>query len=138
MARIFRLGDCFGITATELVLYMPERFEDLLQCRFTNQIREGLYSLCKELDFLIKTLDSDSTQPDYDKLIDIFKSLNYLGATSDTSDGKVKMEIAKFYKAYKEIDENALRAKYGDDTEDIIEIINENLKIDTAQTFPGI
>lgn len=40
MSRIFRLGSFFGLTAAQLVLFKPERFNELLKCKYTSLVSE--------------------------------------------------------------------------------------------------
>lgn len=138
MSRIFRLGDFFGITATQLVLFKPGRFEDLLNCHYTSQVSESLYSLRKELGFLKEVLTTDAMKPDYERLIEDFKLFGYLGLTSGDNDGKATMKIAKFYKDSDSMPMDELRATYGETTDEMLSIIKESLTIDVASAFPNI
>jgi len=138
MARIFRLGDFFGLTAAELALFTPSRINDLLACRYTAQINESLYSLCKEIEFLKGALTTDAMKPDYDVLIPDFKLFGYLGFNDETSDNKAKLQLAKFYNDYEKISIEELRSKYGSETDEMIKIIKESVTIDVGAAFPGI
>lgn len=138
MSRVFRLGDFFGITAAEVVLFKPSKFEQLLKCKYTAQINESIYSLCKEFEFLKKSMETDAMKPNYDKLVEDFKMFGYLNLTPDSSVGRSKVTIAKFYQDYcnKSIEE--LRSTYGSDTDEIINVVKESLTIDVGATFKNI
>lgn len=138
MARIFKLGDFFGITATQLALMKPESFKELLKCKYTSQISESLYSLCKELEFLRNTLKTDAVKPDYDALCFDFKTFNWLGLDESSSDGKVKTTIAKFYSDMENLSADDLTVKYGDSAQEIASTIRENTTVDVAKAFPNI
>lgn len=138
MSRVFRLGDFFGITAAEVVLFKPSKFEQLLRCKYTAQVNESIYSLCKEFEFLKKAIETDTMKPDYDKLVPDFKMFGYLGLTQDVSDGKAKITIAKFYKDYCEKDLEELRSMYGSDVDEIVNVVKESLTIDVGATFNNI
>lgn len=138
MARIFRLGDFFGITAAQLLLFKPEHFTDLLKYSYNSQANESLYSLIREMDFLRKALTVDSMKPDYDSLTYDFKVFGYLGLSKDSSDGKAMMKIASFYRDSVNMTDEELVLKYGYQAEEILGMIKDTLTIDVPSAFPDI
>lgn len=138
MPRVFRLGDFFGLTATQIAVFKPKAISELLRYKYTSQNSESLYSLYKEFEYLNKSLDVGSTKPDYDTLIPVFKRLGYLELTPSDKDGVAKRKIANFYKDYQEKDSTELRELYGIYTDEIIEAVTSSLTIDVVGAFPNI
>lgn len=140
MARVFQLGEFFGITATQIAVMQPESFNKLLVGRYTERINEGLYSLSKEFEYLKAVFISENKKPDYEKLIPDFKSFEYLGLTEASSNGKVKQKISKFYNDYLSgISKSELAMKYDesiDNIKEIIAVIEDSLSIDIVSLFP--
>ena len=130
MSKTFKLGDFFGITATQLALFKPKSFDKLLEYRYTSRVNEGLFSLAKEIEFLLNTLKSSATSPDFDSLADSFKYSGYLGLNPNSKETQIKGAIAKFNKFYQENELEVVKAKYGEDTQDMIDAIQEKQTID--------
>lgn len=139
MSKVFRLGDFFGVTATQLVLFQPKEFNTLLTYKYGTRANEGLYSLTKELGFLKKvyTDKQDALMPDYDSLIEPFKTFGYLGLDESTPNGKAKMKISKLFIDFQNehrVTDN-MREKYGDDVDEAVEMMGDKLTLDIFHVF---
>ena len=138
MARVFRLGDFFGITATQVALFQPEAFSKLLELQYSAQVNESIFSFTKEIEFLKKTLNACATSPDYASMTQTFKDLGYLGITESDNPMVVRGKISKFYKDMNEMSSEDLAGKYGSDAYEIRDFIQSGLTIDASSILPSV
>lgn len=130
MGKAFKLGEFFGITAMQLAVFQPKDFDKLLGFQYTERINEGIYSIMKEIEFLLDTLDNSATSPDFDSLSNSFRYSGFLGLSPQSKELQTRSAISKFDKFYRSHTIEEVREVYGSEADDIISAINAKQSID--------
>lgn len=131
MARVFKIGDFYGLTAAQIIYFKPKGVDTFIsQNRFMFESTESLYSLLQEFIFLQKSLDAFESKPDYEALASAWEenaakfNIKHLGA-GNVSHNKLARNIVMFYKGFVEGDE-AKKAKFSDvSEEEVSEILTD-------------
>lgn len=133
MARVFKIGDFYGLTAAQIIYFKPTGVDTFIsQNRFMFESTESLYSLLQEFIFLQKSLNAFESKPDYEALASAWEenaakfNIKHLGA-GDVSHNKLARNIVMFYKGFVEGDE-AKKAKFSDVSEEEVNEILTDLK----------
>lgn len=133
MARVFKIGDFYGLTAAQITYFKPTGVDAFVsKNKFMFESTESLYSLLQEFIFLQKSLDAFESKPDYEALASAWEenaeklNIKHLGA-GDVSHNKLARNIVMFYKGFVEGDE-AKKAKFSDVSEEEVNEILTDFK----------
>lgn len=133
MARVFKIGDFYGLTATQLVYFKPTEVDSFISNnKFMFESTESLYSLLQEFIFLQKSLDTFESKPDYEAIANVWEEnakelgVKHLGA-GDVSHNKLARNIVMFYKGFVEGDESK-KARFSDVSKEEVEEILEDFR----------